>query len=885
MFGRTLIVVSLVCLAAVGATPQPASTPHPAAATVKAGAISVPSTPTMPYARFEEIATPQHGLFTIWRYNGNVLLELQKDQFDRDFVELGVPVNGIGAEIFSGTTDIQPVRAIRFVRQDNKVAILFPSTRFLAHPGSPVANAVDVATAPTVVGVANVVTTNPATGAPVFDVTALLQDVTNISDTLTEINGGTHNPMGAYHIDPTRSYFGVTKAFPENVTITVNQTFTSLNPEADVLSVTPDARSLQMLVQYDIAAIPQDDSYMPRIYDDRVGYFVNAHRDFSSDNSYNDERNYIIRFNVQKSDPSQSMSPAKKPIVYYLSDTIPVQYRQPIRKALLTWNRAFERMGITGAVEVKDQPDDPTFDPDDIRYNVVRWLTETEGGFAEAQLLYNPYTGEMIKSGIVVDSDLMRLGKFQYPVLVLPQTDTSDASAGSLRRAVTDSGPTYADEERANFGFGAVALALTHDGSYPNSPQYADEFLESIVLHESGHDFGLRHNFMGSQAYTAAQLQSASFTARYGNSSSVMEYQPTNLWPKGTPQGAYYQTVLGSYDYYAIHWGYAPVAGARTPEQELPTLRRWASAWSNPRYTFASDEDVQWLSGAAVDPRNQQWDLTNDNIAWCSTQMRMERGLLQNVDRRFPAVQLPYDDLRFAFGTITRQYARCTSIVSRYLGGEYVSRSLRGDPNAAQPLTEIPIATQKRAFGVLESNVFASSAWSFSPALLRQLVTQYLYDDWLGNLPPRHDIDVAEMVDRYQLAVIARLYSPVTLGRLDDMDIKYRPGTTMDIGNLFGWMQAAIYSDVATGRAIPLVRRNLQRNYTALLSKLANAPMTGTPSDAQAMARYELQSLSSTIGRALRGGVSDEMTRAHLAAMQADVQRALDTHYVIPLPS
>ena len=59
--------------------------------------------------------------------------------------------------------------------------------------------------------------------------------------------------------------------------------------------------------------------------------------------------------------------------------------REPIsRKALLTWNKAFERIGIRAIalVEVRDQPSDPSFDPDDIRYNVVRWLTETQGGFA-----------------------------------------------------------------------------------------------------------------------------------------------------------------------------------------------------------------------------------------------------------------------------------------------------------------------------------------------------------------------------------------------------------------------------------------------------------------------------------------------------------------------
>jgi hypothetical protein len=880
MMVRTPLFACLALLCATAAAPAPQASP--AAHAAHAGTPAA-TTPAVPYTTLESQGTAQRGLFTIWRYKGAVLLELTKEQFGQDFIELGVPTNGIGAGIFSGMTDLQPVRIVRFVKQDDKVAILFPSTRFLAQPGTPVANAVDVATAPTVVGVGSVVSTDPKTGNVVFDASSLLQDVTDIGDALTDVDGGKANPMGAYRLDPTRSYFGVTKAFPQNVTITVNQSFAALDPSPDIMSVTPDARSLQMSVEYDIAAIPHDDTYMPRIYDDRVGYFVNAHQDFSSDNSYQDVRDYIVRWNMQPSDPSKRLSPAKKPIVYYLSDTIPAQYREPIRKALLTWNNAFERIGISNAVEVRDQPTDPSFDPDDIRYNVVRWLTETEGGFAEAQLLYNPYTGEMIKSGIVVDSDLMRLGKFEYPVLVLPQSD--QPAGDSLRTAALDGGAAYASDEQLNYNYGAVALSLMNGGGYPISPKYADEFLLSIVLHESGHDFGLRHNFMGSEAYSAKQLQSAAFTARYGVASSVMEYSPINLWPKGTPQGSYFQTVLGPYDYYVIHWGYAPIPGARTPQQELPTLHRWASAWGNPDDTYSSDEDVQWLSGAGIDPRNQQWDLTNDNIGWCQTQMSMYHDLVGRVDQRFPQTELPYDDLRFAFGTIVREYGRCASIVSRYIGGEYVSRALRGDPHAGPPLSEIPIATQKRAFAVLQQNVFSAQAWNFSPALLRQLVTQYLYDDWIGNLPSRHDVAVEQLVARYQLTVLARLYTPVTLGRLDDMDMKYRAGTTMDLGDLFSWMQQAVYSDIAAGKAVPLVRRNLQRNYTALLSKLANAPMAGTPDDAQALARYELQSLHQAIAVALRRGSPDLMTRVHLEAMQADVERALNAHYVITMGS
>lgn len=864
-----------------------AALPPAVAAAAAAAAKAASSANLMPYAKFTENATAQHGLFTIWRTkDGNVAFELSPKQFDTDFVELGVPINGIGSGLgtfFSGITDLQNCRTVRFVKQDNHVAVLFPSTRFLAQPNTPEENAVIAGSPMSVAGIAKVISVDDKTGDVVFDASPFLQDVTDVADYLTFINGGhplTLNPMGAYRMDPMSSYFGETKAFPQNVTLAVNQTFSTMNPE--FIDTPADPRNLQIQIKYNIAAIPQDDTYMPRLYDDRVGYFVNAHADFSSDDTFSKDANYVVRWNVQPSDPSQRVSPAKHPVVYYLSNTIPDRYRAPIRKALLTWNHAFLPLGISNVVEVKDQPtNDPDFDPDDVRYNVVRWLAETEGGFAEAQLLYNPNTGEMIKSGIVIDSDLMRFGKFDYPTIVQPGAEPAHPVAYSRLME----GDDYVAGERAQFGFGMTAMSLMDgaDGYYV--PQkFANEYLESIVLHESGHDWGLRHNYLGSEAYTAAQLRSPSFTRKYGVSTSVMEYAPLNIWPKGNGQGEYFQTVLGPYDYYVIHWGYARVPGAKSPQEETATLRRWASAWSNPRYSWSSDEDTIWPNGMAIDPRNQQWDLTTDNIGWCQTQMKLSHDLLARVDKRFPRTQGSFDDLREAFGSLVGHSAQCASMVSRYIGGEYVSRARRGDPHAALPLTYIPKSEQVRAFKVLETGLLSEQAWNFSPKLLRQAVTQYRFDDWESSMPMRHDIAVEQLAARYQNGVIARMFAPVTLQRLDDMQYKYGDGKTMQIADLFTWMQSAVYDDVSHPKNgdIPLVRRDLQRNYASLLSRLANEPAMGTPQDATALARYELNSLHDQIAASAAHNKLDLITRAHLASLDSDVERALHAQAVVP---
>lgn len=869
MLAARFFLLSVLAVFALGgvasaAAPAPAATPASTSDTF------------MSYAKFTENATAQHGLFTIWRKDdGTVALELRPDQFGTDYVELGVPVNGIGdGGIFSGVTDLQGCVAIRFERQDNKVAILFPTTRFLATPNSPEALAVQAGTASTVAGVAKILSIDAATGDVVFDASPFLQDITNVSTFLTQINGGMLNPTGAYRLDPEKTYFGTTKAFPDNVVITANQTFSSANPLA--ITVMPDARNIQIQLQYDIATLPQNDGYMPRLYDDRVGYFVNAHDDFNSDNAFDKSANYIVRWNIQPSDPSKRLSPALHPVVYYLSNTIPYRYRAPIRRALLTWNNAFRPLGITNAVVVRDQPSDPAFDPDDIRYNVVRWLTEKQGGFAEAQLLYNPYTGEMIKSGVVIDSDLMRFGKMDYPIYVAGQPGLAGARTSVLGTE------NYVQGERQQFNFGITALTIMNDdGGYYVSEKFADDFLDSIVLHESGHDWGLRHNYLAGLAYTPAELRNRSFTQRYGVATSVMHYAPINIWPHGASTGDYFQTVLGPYDYYVIHWGYARVPGARTPEQERPTLDRWASSWSNPLHSWSSDEDVQWEAGA-VDPRNQQWVLSNDYIGWCQGQMSLAQRLIGRVNARFPRPEGSYDDLQAAFQSLLYQYGSCTGIVGRYIGGEYISRAKRGDPHAGLPLTAVPKSVQLRAFKVLEAGLFSPDAWNFPPQLLRSAITQYRYDDWAGNFAPRHDIPVEDLVAKFQNATMARMFMPVELQRLDDAQNKYGDDT-MTISDLFTWMQSAVYGDIAhpKGGNIPLVRRDLQRNYASILSRLSSQPMAGTPQDAQALARYELGALHDDIQTSLHANHLDLITRAHLASLDDDVVRTLHSQMVI----
>ncbi|MDP9023911.1 MAG: zinc-dependent metalloprotease, partial [Candidatus Eremiobacteraeota bacterium] len=301
----------------------------------------------------------------------------------------------------------------------------------------------------------------------------------------------------------------------------------------------------------------------------------------------------------------------------------------------------------------------------------------------------------------------------------------------------------------------------------------------------------------------------------------VMEYAPTNLWPKPYPQGDYNQKVLGPYDYFTMKYGYGTIPGANTPEAELPTLQRWASDWTNPTHRYASDEDVAWGNGHASDPRVVQGILTNDPLAWCAVQLKMDHDLMRSVDRRLPHSGSAYETETNDFAAILGNYDNCATMPVHYMGGQYVARSHRDDPRADRPIIPVPRTEELRAFQMMDQYLFSDAAWQFSPRLLQGLGysewSGYGYVSWPGygnlpvwayNPPQRHDFPIMERIARAQSRAIDEMFLPLVLQRIDENPLEATK-PTMTIEDLFTWMQQSVYGDIGKTHSISMVRRNL----------------------------------------------------------------------------
>ncbi len=831
--------------------------------------------PPQSYAAFVKGATRQSGLIDVVRKDDEVYFDLGPAQLDHPFIVAPVLASGVGPDAFAGR--IFPSFMLEFKRVGKRILWIDKNSDFSAPAGSTAANALAISVTDSAINSTPIVAEDEAKKHVIISASFFLTDFENVGKDLSPPQGPIIlfglSPHAGFSVDASKSYIERTKALPKNDEILASLAFSG--PAGDV-SGAPDGRGVRLRMHYSLAEPPDPSNYIPRIADDRVGYFITAQKRFDNDSLPTPFVRYIDRWNFNSG-----------PIVYYLTNEIPAQYKPAIRSALLEWNDAFAKIGIPNAVEVRDQPSDPNWDPDDVRYSTVRWITTDNAPFAAyGPHIADPTTGQIVRVEIVIDGEALRSVKRGYVEQVAP---THAMTLGSNGLPVADGvalrcpDPQACDDfDESSAETAAVGTdALRANGATPaQTEQYAEDWLHAVVLHESGHNFGLRHNFISSTLFSLDQIHDPRFSAEHGIVGSVMGYTPVNLSPAGKPQGAYFQMKLGPYDYWAIRYGYEKLPNVRRPEDELKALHGIADESTRREYAFETDEDAN--GPLAIDPRVATFALSSDPLAYDRNQFVVIDELLGKLDRVYPRNDQPYFQERQTFVSMLRAYQRASMLATKYVGGIYTSRDHRGQLGGAPPLAPVPRDQSRRAFALLSQNVFSSRAFRFSPQLLADLGPNHYLHRGVDEIE-RPDFPVAEYIGAMQDQVMFQLFSPDTMSRLADQSLSAPPGAKpMSLDDLFGWMQAAVWDDVGSGMtASDPVHRALQRRYTNLMVAFSLAPSfivegDGYPSDSASLARYQLRRVLERVDAGLRSGRLDVATRAHLEDVQSRVKAALE---------
>ena len=255
-------------------------------------------------------------------------------------------------------------------------------------------------------------------------------------------------------------------------------------------------------------------------------------------------------------------------------------------------------------------------------------------------------------------------------------------------------------------------------------------------MHEIGHTLGLRHNFRGSAGVTKAQTRDKAYTQTHGLGVSVMDYSPPALSLDPRQQGDYYSGTIGTYDRWAVRYGYATVGpralaestakgSGHVPPTGLPTPRSMRSGVSpprrpNPAHLYGTDEDAGF-GGFGLDPTVSRYDQTDDPLGWARERVTLINGLFDSLDTRMVAPGQGYARLRTAFTDLLNDRWYATLVTTKYLGGATTSRDHRGDPSARPALVTVPAARQREALAFIAEAGFGEEAYRFRPELLSRL--------------------------------------------------------------------------------------------------------------------------------------------------------------------
>ncbi len=693
--------------------------------------------------------------------------------------------------------------------------------------------------------------------------------------------------MGGYYtINTDLTYIESVKSFPSNIEIIVNYVLNSQSaPNASV----PDSRAINFVVRYSLVEIPENKNYIPRFYDNRIGYFTTSFKNYSIPDRKTEYTTYINRWDLKKKNEFESISEPVKPIVYWIDRATPVEYRDAIIKGVLMWNKAFENIGFKNAVRCYVQPDTATWDIEDIRYNVIRWQSSSSGGLAGVgPSIANPFTGELINASVLLNSEIagfLRFEKDLAEIIRMSKPGEIKETENKIHKLFEKSGKgkhicSYASSSQIIMRNSLIKV-LT-DNEFQNEDiilkQFINNYLTDLVVHEVGHTLGLRHNFKSSTAYTLEQIRDSNFTKINSISSSVMDYNPLNISQSGLSQGEYWSSTIGNYDMFAIEYGYKIFPNVKSPEDEIPFLLAVASKSSDPYNRFGTDEDAyDMFYPTSLDPLTQIFDLGSSPLQYGKEQINISLDLFNKIQNYFPQYDRSYTQLTGVFKSVLYGYFSGSNFASKYIGGAYINRMKSGDLSQNRyPYEPVPYSEQLDALNlIIEYNFNADKYLNFSPEFLKQLQPNSEDYNSLYMSGGRMDVALDEIILNQQKWILWRLFHPIIMGRLIDQEKISSSAFTLE--NLFDSIKNGVWSELKTNQPISVRRRNLQKAYIDYVINILLKSDSEIPEESRSLAYLYLTNLRKEINSKKPSDIYEDF---HLKECSSRIEKAINSVFI-----
>ena len=372
--------------------------------------------PEQKFGDFNEVTKDSEkyeGLFTLYEKDDHLYAEIKPFQFDQPLLSPIAIAKGMA--MAGSPLNFGDEWVLVFKRVGDRVQLVRRNVHYKAPSGTPLEKAVKLNYTDSVLMALPIDAINNSTQGVLVD--------------LADVYLGDFGQLGLGSVDRSRSSIAKVKAFPNNIEIEIEATYSGYGYGSSGMmgdDGVVDGRGITLTVHYSLVKL-NESGYRPRMADDRVGHFLSAVKDFGSDDPDTEFVRQINRWRLEKADPKAKVSAPRKQIVWWIEDTVPFEYRPAVEEGILEWNKAFEKAGFKNALAVRWQGEGlgDQFDPEDINYCTFRWIT-TPGTFAMSCLRADPITGEMIDGDVIFDASWIKYWKNEYALL----SGTAPGSAG-----------------------------------------------------------------------------------------------------------------------------------------------------------------------------------------------------------------------------------------------------------------------------------------------------------------------------------------------------------------------------------------------------------------------------------------------------------------------
>lgn len=505
-------------------------------------------------------------------------------------------------------------------------------------------------------------TTNPDTKDVVIEVT----DVFKKDNAMFSIGSQDKTEKKLTSLADDKSFVESIDTYPINIETKTTKTYTSS---------TSSSGSITLRLNTSIVLLPKT-PMRKRFFDERVGYFANKYVLFDDDEQRAQKKFIVQRYRLEPKDKDikkylrGELVEPKKQIVYYIDPATPKKWRPYLIAGINDWQKAFEAAGFKNAIVGKEWPeDDKTMSLEDARYSVVRYLaSETPNAYGPR--ISDPRSGEIMESHVGWYHNVMKLVQRWYMI----QAGPLDPRARKM----------HLDDELMG------------------------QLIRFVSSHEIGHTIGLRHNMGASSATPVEKLRDKKWVEENGHTVSIMDYARFNYVAQPedniSPIGLYPR--IGSYDKWAVEWGYKyyPNTKDEFEEEKLLAQLTTDSLKANPKLWFGGE-------GKDEDPRSQSEDLGDDAVLASDYGIKNLKRVVPHLIEWTYQPNDPYDNLADMHKAVVRQYGLYLYHVLKNIGNNYITKRTVDEKGVVYK--PVPKAKVKAAIDYLGRQLFVSPLWMY----------------------------------------------------------------------------------------------------------------------------------------------------------------------------